>query len=238
MDLVSTSALLGTIISLALATTIAVLTSYYFYRWRRTLTFEGKVLTIPEELIATIAALSKQTFEVRSEFKANVSEQKAQAKHFAEALSKTNQSIGQLFETTVSLQRALDQRDAEIDRLRAGYDTELIRRFITRFIRVRIALVDSESPGTSDSNIAAIRRLLDDALDECGVESFKPKIGDDFRSAPGVADNPRVIPTADASQNFKIVEILDPGYKFRTVSGNNVILPARVSINVMSNSGA
>jgi hypothetical protein len=155
-----------------------------------------------------------------------------------QSVGKTTKDIAQLFETTVSLQNALDQRDAEIKRLKQGYDAELIRRFVARFIRVKFALADAESGGAADhATLHQIGRLLDDALDACGVEEFRPKVSEDFRTAVGVADNPRIIQTEDLNQNFRIADILEPGYRFRLGSKNNIVMPARVSIYLARTSG-
>jgi len=231
--------MLSALIAMSLATFVAVVTSYYFYRWRRIIAFEGKVVTVPEELIAQIAAFRADLKTVQSAVDNARSDQKKRADHFLQQIGKTDKVVEQLLETTLSLQSALDQRDAEIKRLQRGYDAELMRRFIGRFVRVKIVVADTESQSVFDrSSVHQIRRLLDDALDECGVEEFSPKIGEDFRTATGVADNPRIVETADANKNFQIADILEPGYRFRNFASDNIILPSRVSIYVVRHVGA
>ena len=229
--------MLAAVVVMALTTAIATNTSYYLYRWRKTLPFEGKVITVPEELIAQLESVHNAVSGVQKTIAKTGADQKSRDAHIGQTIGTTNSAIGQLFETTVSLQGALDLRDAEISRLKQGYDAELIRRFVTRFIRVKIAVADAQT-SHPDATIHQIGRLLDDALDECGVEEFVPRIDDDFRTAIGVADSRRVISTAEEAQHFKIAEILEPGYRFRSGGKESVLLPARVSIFLAENSGA
>jgi hypothetical protein len=235
----SQALLFSALLLMAVTTSVAVATSYYLYRWRRLLTVHGKVVTVPEELIAHLAAFGKELRAIHSSILEANSDQTEQCEQFSRQINKSQDSISHLFETTVSLQGALDQRDAEIKRLKLGYDAELIRRFVARFIRVKNAVSDAESSAAINANtLQQISRLLNDALDECGVEEFRPKIGDDFRTAVGVADNPRLLDTQDEGQNFKIAEVLESGFRFRNREDDNVIVPARISIFLARTSGA
>ena len=85
------------------------------------------------------------------------------------SIDEPNKVIAQLFEASATMQSALDKKDMEIKRLKEGYDTELIRRFVGRFLRVKGAITDARSShDTIDINtINQIGRLLEDALDEC-----------------------------------------------------------------------
>ena len=238
MGVLSDVFVLTALLAMAIATSIAVGSAYYLYRWRRILSSEGQVLAIPEELIARLAIIGDELRALRLAISTTDAGQKKQRSQIHQAIENTNQVIAQLFEASATMQRALDQRDSEIKRLTEGYDAELLRRFIGRFIRVKGAITDAKTSVAIDmKTLNQIDRLLEDALDECGVEEFSPKINDDFRVASGVADNPKVIETADASKNFKIVDVLEPGYRFRNSAGSEIILPARVSIYVARNLG-
>lgn len=193
------------LLAMAIATCIAVVTSYYLYRWRRILSVEGKLIAIPEELIARLATLDGELKALRSAVSTADADELAQRTRIHHAIEQTNKIISQLFEASSTMQAALDQRDTEIKRLREGYDAELVRRFVGRFIRVKQAVSDAKALAETDtSTIDQISRLLEDALDECGVEEFRPKIDEDFRVAIGVADNPKVIETTEARKNFRI----------------------------------
>ena len=132
----------------------------------------------------------------------------------------------------MTLQKALDERDAEIRRLKAGYDAHIFQKFIGRFIRVDHAIEDFIAMDRFDKDgFEQIRAVLDDALDECGVERFGPEVGADYRQADGVADNPKVVAPESREDEFKIVEVLEPGYRMRGQEGFEVILASKVRIN-------
>ena len=140
----------------------------------------------------------------------------------------------ELLESFLTLQRALSERDSEISRLKSGYDSQIYRRFLTKFIRIANVLRELQlEAGTSSDqkNFTYLGRLMRDALEECGVEEFEPKIGTDFREAgPTVTDDPIVQPTATAADDFKIASIQAPGYALETGERPEVIIPAKVSI--------
>ena len=84
----------------------------------------------------------------------------------------------ELLESFLTLQRALSERDSEISRLKSGYDSQIYRRFLTKFIRIANVLRELQlEAGTSSDqkNFTYLSRLMGDALEECGVEEFEPK---------------------------------------------------------------
>ena len=105
---------------------------------------------------------------------------------------------------------------------------------MTKFIRIANVLRELQlEAGTSSDqkNFTYLSRLMGDALEECGVEEFEPKIGTDFREAgPTVTDDPIVQLTATAADDFKIASIQAPGYALETGERPEVIIPAKVSI--------
>jgi hypothetical protein len=129
------------------------------------------------------------------------------------------------------LRRALDAKDDEIRRYRNGHDAHLFRRFLHRFIRVDQALRQfSQDGGAHSQERQQIQRLLADALEECGVEKFEPRVGEDYRATPGLSDNPKIVAPPDAASAFRIVEVIEPGYRLRHSEGYDVITPAKVKV--------
>ena len=64
----------------------------------------------------------------------------------------------------MTLQKALDERDAEIRRLKTGYDVHIFQKFIVRFIRVDQAIEDFIGMDKFDKDgFEQIRKLLEDA---------------------------------------------------------------------------
>ena len=136
----------------------------------------------------------------------------------------TSKQISTLSETFMTLRSVIDDRDSEIKRLKRGYDRDIYARFLSRFIRLDIAIREQQS-------IEMLSRLSQDALDECGIESFSPAIGSDYRAlGKQVADNPKSITTNDPTQNFLVAEVLERGYALRSPEGLEIHIPAKVSI--------
>jgi molecular chaperone GrpE (heat shock protein) len=191
---------------------MAILTSFYLYEWRRRL-MEVPHLVLGDRhgkhldgLTATVKQLSTRTTE-------------------------QSEILGEVSDTAMKLQQALDQRDAEISRLRKGYDAQIFRRFLLRFVRVDQALRQStENSDSPSQELSQIRRLLEDALEECGVEIFSPPIGADSRATDGIAESPKILPAKDPLDDHKVAEVIEPGYRLSTNGTVDVISPAKVSI--------
>ena len=142
------------------------------------------------------------------------------------------QKMNDLFDSYMVLQKNLDDKDEEIKRLKKGYDAEIFRRFLSRFIRVDRAAAeiigDTETSERARKDNRLIRGLFEDALDECGVEKFSPSVGEDYRKAFGVAEDPEIAaPADDADKDYAIAEVLSEGYR---LGGGDVVVAAKVKI--------
>jgi molecular chaperone GrpE (heat shock protein) len=226
------------VLILGLTTAISVAISFYLYRWRRILINDQRVL-VPEEIVARLHNVQKEVNGLRGVTNDAVDEQRTNITHVAEELRKLGRGATQLLDTTLNLQQALDERDAEIRRLREGYDRDVFRRFLGRFLRAKQALDDwKRTPGgSSEKLLDQVSRLLEDAFEECGVEEFSPPIGSDYRTASGVADNPNAVKTNNPQEAFQIADVIQPGYRFRN-SETGVLIQARVSVFILQGAGA
>ena len=139
-----------------------------------------------------------------------------------------------LMDSFLTLQKALDMRDEEITRLKKGHDAKVFGKFLSRFIRIAKSLQEmkNEHPGNDhQKNYEFLNRLMQDALEECGVEEYSPIIGSDYRDAgPQIADGPVEIETQEVSKDYQIAEITSIGYVIYGEGGMNVIVPAEVSV--------
>ena len=141
------------------------------------------------------------------------------------------EKFGTLRNIFVTLHAALDEKDAEIRRFKEGYDAQVFRKFLIRFIRTDLAVNDFvEDVETKSEALDLIKRLLEDALDECGVERFSPSIGEDYRRAEGVADNPKTTLSDNVDDRYKIAEVIEQGYRMKTPDGYEIVYPAKVRI--------
>lgn len=140
-------------------------------------------------------------------------------------------ALERMVQTYLALQPKLDERDREIQRLRAGLDASIFKRYVRRFARADLSVRDRLRVGrTGPESLEAVSALLEDALAECGIERFEPEVGIDFRRAEGVDDSPELVPTEDPSKEFLIAAVRRPGYRFVEGSGDRIVLPAQVAV--------
>ena len=115
-----------------------------------------------------------------------------------------------------------------------GHDAKIFKRFVSRFIRVSVALEEiREEAKDSDQakNYKYLCRLIQNALEDCGVEQIRPDINSDYREAgPEIADDPTLITTNDSTLDFKIASVESPAYVIEGQGDREIIIPARVSV--------
>ncbi len=130
----------------------------------------------------------------------------------------------------LELQGKLNDQDREIERLKKGYDNHLVKKFIIRFLRVHNYLVKQNQEFPEDSNLQNLLMLMEDALESSNVHLYNPEVGGDYRSVEGLAENPEIIKTDDKNQDFKIKNIIKPGYFLKYDENKEFVQDAVVSI--------
>lgn len=214
------------IFGLIFITIISLIISFWNYHIRSVYLKDGPAL-VPErwgqilsELIDVWQLQHSQSQSSLSRVQTNTEEQ----------TKKSND----LLESFLTLQDALTLRDEEISRLKKGYDSKIFKRFLMRFVRVDRSLREMEKEFSGDEhkkNYKYLVRLMQDALEECGLEQFVPETGSDYRDAgPQVADEPAVIETEDPEKDFKIADVVSVGYILVGEGGTEVVVPSKVSI--------
>lgn len=149
-----------------------------------------------------------------------------------ESHSNVETAFIKMSQTFLTLQSALDQRDQQIKRAEQGWELQVFRKFLMRFARVDEVLND-KSIGDPNSALEQARLMMRDALEECGVEMFHPRIGSDYRTEKGVDDQPILIHANDRDLAFSIKSVTSPGYYVRSANGDDVVvIPAKVEVYV------
>jgi len=220
------------LIILLILLAISIVTNILFFKWRFRPNDKQRSF-IPEVLIDSVDSKVNdlaETFKVMAEqHSANIDQSKRASKN-------TKKLFDDLMESFTVLQTTLDSRDKEIQRLKKGYDSEIFRKFLGRFIRVDKALCEEICAAKIENsnnleNLEGIQNILRDAFEECGVLSFSPKLGGDFRKEFGVADNPKTIPPSNQEDDFVIAKVLEAGFKLETLEGpKQCIKPAKVVV--------
>lgn len=211
------------LIAMSLATVVAVATAFYLYRWRRIILAQPYLLS-PEALATQVLSLERRIGDLGNTHAKDT-------ERLEVGLIAVQGALERMIQTYMALQPKLDERDREIQQLRAGLEASLFKRFVRRFVRADLSLSDRIKEGnTGSESLQALSALLEDALAECGVERFSPATGVDYRRAEGVSDDPDPIPTEDESKAFQIAEVRRPGYRFSEGSGDRVVVPAEVAV--------
>ena len=200
--------------------------SFWLYYVRALYLKDGPAL-VPERWGALLAEVCLETSNSRKSTVSGVSALLKDAKQ-------QEQRIDTLLESFLTLQHAISSRDDEIKRLKKGHDAKIFKRFVNRFIKTSIAIdqIKNDSTKWDDSkNIIYIARLLENALDECGVIKIMPELNTDYRNLGAeVADDPDVFETEDESLNFKIADVKSPAYVIEGEGDSEVLIPANVVI--------
>lgn len=201
-------------------------TSFWMY-YARTVYLKNGPALVPEKWGHILAELGQLTN------RANMNTVESLAAVLKASNHQTEKSE-KLLESFLTLQQSISIRDDEISRLKKGHDAKIFKRFVTRFIRVSVALEEiREEAKDSDQakNYKYLCKLIQNALEDCGVEPTRPEIYSDYREAgPEVADDPKIINTNDSKLDFKIASVESPAYVIEGEGDREIIIPARVCV--------
>lgn len=133
------------------------------------------------------------------------------------------------------LLQQLRAKDQQLQRFAEGYDAQVFKRFLYPFVVLADAL-DGLIHNDMDKQQALERvrvLLVEQALDDCGVEPFSPAPGSLFREVEGVDDAITLVPTSNAGMDGCIESTVRPGYRLRPSQDggtSHVLLKAKVRV--------
>ena len=226
----ATNYILNTLlIILAFTTLISVSISFYLYKWRKILLSNSNMI-VPEEWAQHLFDVSKHVDLVSTQVIKVGGMVNSDLDRVTNVTSDNSSKISSMIDTYMQLQSALDDKDAEIRRLKDGYDTEVFRRFLSRFIRIDQTVDEFIMDEGENTALSQLHRLFEDAFEECSVYKFQPEVGEDYRNAYGIADNPKIVQTDDQNKDHLIAEVLEPGYHIDTGMNKKIIIRSKVKI--------
>ena len=219
------------LIILSLATLISIAISFWLYKWRRLLLGDLKALS-PEEFGGHARGLIESINGFSDQFNYRI-------KEVNQEVARLTSKSENMTETYMSLHHSIDVKDQEIARLKSGYDSQIYKKFLKRFLKVDQIIQEEilESDSTIASHLEPIQEILQDALDECGVEKFSPEIGGQYKDTEGVADRPKLKNTDDAKKNGEISRVIEQGYRISINEGFEILAEAKVEIYHFNESG-
>ena len=219
------------IVMLGLITLVSLSTTFWLYRWRR-IVIAGRDIVVPETFASQVDDIVRAVSSSSSELGVVVNQQSGVVNQFSNSLRSLDENVKNMIDTYLALQTALDHKDAEIARFKNGYDSKIFHNFLLRFTRVDRVIQEYIEDGKIDLNgLKDIHEVMEDALEECGVEAFSPSIGDSYLDLDGIAGNPKKVSAEDESQHLTIFKVNKAGYRRKLPDAKfEVITQAKVSI--------
>ena len=221
------------ILTLSLLTAISgTWISFWLYKWRKEVILSSgdkNTIIVPEEFW-------KSQNRIHSAFNELSNSTISFNKNLNENIIILNKQYNNLSENFLTLQKALDSRDEEIKKLKQGYDQAIIKKFLRRFIKTHQAVKDFYNTNSS-IELEQILILLEDALEESGVETYSPILNSFYKNEEGVADNPKHEITKNKDDIGKICKINEEGYRIKTPVGYDYIEKAKVTIFIEKERG-
>ena len=215
------------VVGLIIITTLSLILAFWVLYMRSLYLKDGPAL-VPEKWGFTIQQLIEALHSYSEKNTGNL-------KKINELVFVQEKKTDELMESFFILRDELNKRDEEIARLKKGYDAKIYRNFLLRFIRIDRhldELENKEEESTEKNTYKRLGRLMEDALEECGVEKFSPDIGCDIRDAGAkISDDVVEIFTTDSEKDYCVAEVLTVGYLLQGQGKSEIISPAKVSIN-------
>ena len=125
----------------------------------------------------------------------------------------------EIFESFSMLQKSLSQKDEEIERLKKGYDLQILKKYAIKLMRVSdtcdAIIQDPKTSSETKSETTFILESLYDLLEDLGIEKYTIKAGVSTKSEvfglPPANEWVTVI-TNKKDQVFKVKKTIKEGY--------------------------
>lgn len=185
---------------------------------------------VPTELLKYLKTQSN-TYNI---LRGSVDKQLTSSKENQTATINKIESAFEIFRTQ------LDQKDVELKRLKSGYDYDVFRNFLARFIRVHTELFkECEAATDSDAHetLSDIRDLFEDSLSECGVRIATVSVGDTYNPEL-LSAQLSYVATSKKEDDGKVSRIVHPAYYHISDTGDTLLKEARLKIYRFETKGA
>ena len=144
-----------------------------------------------------------------------------------------NNSMGKIREDTKktadlyeNLNSIVDQKDKDLDRFKKGYDLVRLRSFVLNVVEAISFLQNRKSEFTDEkfaSYVNAYEKQLLRILDDLGIQSFAPKVGDIATDVEGI-EVIGATPLVEGGKPNGVSEILSQGFIMNFQDGRKEIL--------------
>ena len=200
---------------------ISLLMNYLLLRWRSR--YKNQLITFPESLLDQFNNLGRDFSNIKSgvqsEFERYTEILKKQVNLNNDTSLEISQKYEEILDSFSLLQKSLDSKDQEIERLKKGYDLQILKGYILKIIKV-IDICDSVNQDQNTSQetkneVTFISDSLNDLLDDMGVKKYYIDSGistksDEFGLPP--ANEWIKVKTNEENENFLVKNTIKHGY--------------------------
>ena len=174
--------------SLPLLLLISLAMNYKLLTWRKR--YKNQLTTFPENLLQNFDDLY-QCFADTSQwikgafdsYTHNLKNQESLQRNVSSGITK---KYDEIFESFRSLQKNLDGKDKEIERLKKGYDLQIIKKFVSKLIQISDSCKTINSDQKMSDETKKEVNFIDEAIlglvEESGVKQFSIKEGSSTKS--------------------------------------------------------
>ena len=190
------------IVTLIILFFISLITNYTLLKWRSR--SKNQLISFPENLQDQFESLSKEFNDIKSsvhgDFGNYTENLKKQINLHQEVAKNVTKKYDEIFESFSVLQKSLNQKDDEIERLKKGYDLQILKKYVIKLLRVADTCDAIENdPKVSEETkkeTTFISESLNDLLEDLGVEKYSIK--------PGVSTKSEVFGLPPANEWVKV----------------------------------
>ncbi len=174
-----------------------------------------------------IAVLSSATEQDLISIKENiVSFTKQLQEYLNNSMSKIREDTKKTADLLENLNSIVDQKDKDLDRFKKGYDLVRLRSFVLNVVEAISFLQNRKSEFTDEkfaSYVNAYEKQLLRILDDLGIQSFAPKVGDIATDVEGI-EVIGATPLVEGGKPNGVSEILSQGFIMNFQDGRKEIL--------------
>ena len=141
-------------------------------------------------------------------------------------MSKIREDTKKTADLLENLNSIVDQKDKDLDRFKKGYDLVRLRSFVLNVVEAISFLQNRKSEFTDEkfaSYVNAYEKQLLRILDDLGIQSFVPKVGDIATDVEGI-EVIGATPLVEGGKPNGVSEILSQGFIMNFQDGRKEIL--------------
>ena len=191
----------------------------------RRIKYKEPLVPIPSFLLNRFSRLDKRFVDmsvaIRNTLSSHSETLNAQAIHSQQASENVSKKYEEILEAFSSLQQGLNSKDKEIERLKKGYDHQLIKSYVKKLIRLT-DMADSFEQDTSISEetkreVAFVLAAVGDLIEDLGVERYSIDSGvstksDVFGLPPANEWQKVPVNGGDAEPAFTVKQTIKSGF--------------------------